>query len=371
MIKGLLLCEYPTLHGGEQSLLSTLPGIRAGGITPVVVCPAAGPLADALRAEGIEIAPFSTLADDGRKLPQNHLREELARLIKYRRPAILHANSLSMGRLSGPVALELAVPSIAHLRDIIKLSAQAVADLNCHCRLLAVSQAVRNFHIAGGLDPTKICVLYNGVDLDLFCPRTSTGFLQAELKLPPHAQLAAVIGQIGPRKGQDIFVQAAIEVSKRLPEVHFLIIGQRFSNKAESLDFEAALHAAAAGQLIGRLHFLGFRRNMELIYPELTLVVHPARQEPLGRVLLEAAATGAAIIATDVGGTTEIFPPYSHAALLIPPNDPQKLSTAMKELLTDPHNRDQYKKAARCRATEAFDIRMAISALLEHYRAVV
>jgi glycosyltransferase involved in cell wall biosynthesis len=371
MSEVLLLCEYATLSGGEQSMLATLPGMWAAGINPIVACPAEGILAEALRAEGVEIAPFSTFTSDGQKLSQKQLREELARLIKHRRPGILHANSLSMGRLSGPVAVELGVPSITHLRDVIRLSRQAQADLNCHRSLLAVSKAVRNFLVAGGLDSTKTCVLYNGVDLDLFCPRAPSGFLHAELGLSPQAALAGVIGQIGLRKGQDIFVQAAIEVSKKLAEVHFLIIGERFSEKAESRDFETALHDAVTGTLHGRLHFLGYRRHMELIYPELTLVVHPARQEPLGRVLLEAAAAGRAVIATDVGGTGEIFPPQREAALLVPPNDPEKLATGMMELLNDPDRRHRYQLGARRRAEEDFDIKTAVVRLLEHYQALL
>jgi len=367
----LLLCEYPMLGGGEQSMLSALPGIRASGITPIVACPSEGILADELRSTGIEIVPFTTFFSKGQKRPQSESREELARLLKNRRPAIIHANSLSMGRLSGPVALELGIPSISHLRDIINLSMQAVSDLNCHRRLLAVSHAVRNFHVTGGLDAAKTYVLYNGADLDLYRPRTPTGFLHSELGLPTQAPLVAVIGQIGPRKGQDIFAQAAIEVSEHLPDVHFLIIGERFSNKAESLDFESALHNAANGPLLGRLHFLGYRRHMELIYPEITLVVHPARQEPLGRVLLEAAAAGTAVIATNVGGTAEIFPIGSDAALVIPPNDPKKLAAAMLELLNDPLRRDRLKKAARRRAQEAIDIKMTVPKLLAHYQALL
>ena len=46
----LLLCEYPTLNGGERSMLATLDGVRAAGFTPVVMAPPAGPLADALAA---------------------------------------------------------------------------------------------------------------------------------------------------------------------------------------------------------------------------------------------------------------------------------------------------------------------------------
>ena len=63
--------------------------------------------------------------------------------------------------------------------------------------------------------------------------------------------------------------------------------------------------------------------------------MHPARQEPLGRVLLEAAAAGVAVVATDVGGTPEIFPPDSESARLVPPDDAAALAAAMLELLDD------------------------------------
>ena len=139
-----LLCEYPTLNGGERSMLATLDGLRAAGFAPAVMAPPDGPLADALGGRGVETLPFQCRAADGTRLPQGRLREELAEVLRRRRPALLHANSLAMGRLSGPVAAELQLPSIAHLRDIVKLSAQAVADLNCHARLLAVSQATRS-----------------------------------------------------------------------------------------------------------------------------------------------------------------------------------------------------------------------------------
>jgi glycosyltransferase involved in cell wall biosynthesis len=364
----LLLCEFPTLNGGERSMLATLPGIRAAGFAPAVACPVEGPLADALRAEGVEIAPFSTFDGDGRKRSQPELREELATLLVRRRPAILHANSLSMGRLSGPVAAALRTPSIAHLRDIMNLSPQAAADLNCHRRLLAVSRAVKDFHTLGGLQGEIIFVLHNGIDLTQFRPRPATGFLHAELAIPHGSPLVAVVGQIGLRKGQDVFVRAAAEVHRQQPDVHFLVIGERFSDKAESRAFEAALHTT---DVIGRLHFLGFRHDMERIFPELALLVHPARQEPLGRVLIEAAATGTAVVATAVGGTPEIFPPSAEAALLVSPDDPQKLAAAMLQVLGDPALRLQLQLAARRRAEAAFDIHLASAGLVEHYHSVL
>ena len=151
--------------------------------------------------------------------------------------------------------------------------------------------------------------------------------------------------------------------------MHYLIVGERNSEKAESRQFERDLRGAASGPLAGRVHFLGRRNDVGRLLGELTLLAHPARQEPLGRVLLEAAAAGVAVVATAVGGTPEIFPPGSGAARLVPPDDAAALAAAMLELLGDRELRHRLAVAARRRAEEQFDIRMTVGHLLGHYEA--
>jgi glycosyltransferase involved in cell wall biosynthesis len=214
-------------------------------------------------------------------------------------------------------------------------------------------------------------VLYNGVDLEQFRPRPATGWLHRELGIPSQSRLVAAIGQIGLRKGQDVLARAAARLAPVQPGVHWLIVGQRNSEKTESHEFEAELRQSAAGPLAGRFHLLGRRDDVDRLLGEVTLVVHPARQEPLGRVLLESAAAGVAIIATDVGGTREIFPPDSGAARLIPPDNPDALAEAMSTLLNDPPLRQRMAAAARRRAEEAFSIDRAIAGLVGHYREVL
>jgi len=351
-------------------MLATLEGVRHEGFAVTVVAPGEGLLAETLAARGVEVMPFAFRNAAGTRLPQDRLREELHRLLARRRPGVLHANSLAMGRLSGPVAAELGVPSMAHLRDIIRLSAQAVADLNCHTRLLAVSEATRQFHAACGLAVEKTHVLHNGVDLAQFQPRSALGYVHQQLGLPAEAILIGTIGQLGLRKGQDVLLEAATKLADDLPNCHYLIAGARWSEKLESRQFEARLHAAAAGKLARRVHFLGFRNDVEEILNELALLVHPARQEPLGRVLLEAAACGVAVVATEVGGTGEIFPPAADAARLVPPDDPGALAAAMLKLARDEPLRHRLAAAARRRAEAAFDARQASAALVKHYREV-
>jgi glycosyltransferase involved in cell wall biosynthesis len=363
------LFEYPTLHGGERSLLATLPLLRPEGIEPMAIAPAEGALANELARSGVPLASFD-VSEDGRRLPRDVLRASLLAQLMALRPTLLHANSLSMGRLSGPVAHATGLPSIAHLRDIVGLSATAVVDLNFHTRLLAVSQATREFHIRQGVAPDRMHVCYNGVDLELFRPRPPTGWLHRQLGLPDDAVLVATIGQLILRKGHDVLVHAAARVKDRLPNVHWLVIGERHSQKAEAIAYEASLHAeiAAAG-LARRFHSLGTLENVEVVLSEITLLVHPARQEPLGRVLLEAAAAGVPIIATDVGGTPEIFPNPTMARLVGANND-EALAAAMIELIESPIAREKLSLAARRRMEQRFDIRQAAEALVQHYGAV-
>ena len=365
-----ILCEYPTLSGGERSMLATLGGVRAAGFSVEVFAPPRGPLACAFAERDIEVVPFSIFDATNRRAAQSALRAELDRLLRDRRPRLLHANSLAMGRLAGPVAAELRLPSIAHLRDILRLSPQAAADLNCHTRLLAVSAATRACHVAAGLDPAKTHVLHNGVDLAQFCPRPRTGELHRELGLPADSLLVGAVGQIGLRKGFDVLARAAELLAGELPHMHYVIAGERWSDKDESRRFEAQLRAAAAGPLAGRLHLVGYRADMPRFLNELDLLAHPARQEPLGRVLLEAAAAGKPIIATDVGGTREIFPLGAGAADLVPPDDPQSLAHAIRTLMLDPARRAALSAAARRRAEDAFGSERAVAGLVRHYRDV-
>ena len=100
-------------------------------------------------------------------------------------------------------------------------------------------------------------------------------------------------------------------------------------------------------------------------------MVHTARQEPLGRVLLEAAASGVPIVATDVGGTAEIFPRESKTAILVPADDAQSVVYSTSQLLSDDDLRERLGAAARRRAETAFDIRAASAALARHYDEVL
>jgi len=261
-----------------------------------------------------------------------------------------------MGRLVGRIARQLPIPCTAHLRDIIKLNKTAISDLNGNAGLIAVSRATKQSHVEQGMLSDKVRVIYNGVDTELFRPAPATGILKQQLVLNDSAVLLANIGQICLRKGQTLLAEAAVCLAEEFPQINHLFIGQRHSQKAESVAYENALGSIfrEAG-IEQRLFRLGFREDVPLILNEVDLVVHTAHQEPLGRVLLEAASCGRAIVATKVGGTPEILADET-SALLVRPDDLEALAAAIRRMLTDRELRIRLGRQARTVAIEKFSL---------------
>ncbi len=365
----LVLCEYGSMNGGERSLLAVLDGLRTTDYRMHAAAPAVGPLTAAFAERGVPVAKLDLHDTQGRRFELSVCRERIRAVVEAVKPDLIHANSLSMSRLTGPVAEQLGLPSLGHLRDIINIPAAVIADLNRLTRLVAVSHATRDWYVAAGLDPRRTHVLYNGVDLTRFRLRPPSGYLHQELGLPPEASLVASIGQIGMRKGLLTLMAAARDVMRAAGNVHFVIVGQRYSQKQEALEYEHQVYAAADNRpLQGHVHFLGVRSDVDRLLNEFTLLAHSARQEPLGRVLLEAAAAGVPVVATDVGGTREIFPPETGSACLVPPDDAAALAAAIGRLLKDADWRAALGRSARLHAEQAFDADRAAEALGRHYR---
>lgn len=371
MIEALVLCEYPSLNGGERSMLALVEAMHSGGVRITFAAPPHGPLSGELQQREIEHIAWDVFNADGQRKSLASIREQLHQILTRKKPNILHANSLSMARISGPVASKLGLPRLGHLRDIIKLNRTAIEDINCHDRLLAVSKATRDWHVRQGLATDKTFVMYNGIDTEQFRPRSSTGCLHDELGLPAEAVIALSVGQIGLRKGTDITFEGLSHVVSEFASLHLVVVGERNSTKDEAVEFERRLKQLAdESPLRGRVHFLGRRNDVAGLLNEATLLIHSARQEPLGRVLLEAAACGVPTIASNVGGTEEILPIKTQSAFLVPPDDPIALAKAIRRILSSRPLRDRLAIAARQRATQHFNMESAAQSLLDHYLAV-
>lgn len=317
----LVVGEYGVLNGGERSFLAVAEHLIARGWRYVAAVPSDSPFESALQKIGIHNVGLTTHTADGTRLNQAELRDQIVGLVDVVQPCLLHANSLSMSRLVGPLSVK--VRSVGYLRDILKLSKKATADINQNDRVVAVSDATAQWHVDHGLDADCMVTVYNGVDSEVFCPLScaddngsalnaanvaAVDRLRQEFGFSLNDIVLLYVGQIGMRKGicdlADIFIHAAEQVTG----LKLLVVGERNSTKAEAIEYERDIHDRLNASSVGQqVKWLGRREDVADLMRLADILVHPARQEPLGRVLLEASASALPIVTTAVGGSPEIL----------------------------------------------------------------
>jgi glycosyltransferase involved in cell wall biosynthesis len=337
----------------------------------VVLAPEKGRLAWALRGVDVEHVPFSVHLNGGSPPPRPVLASRVGRVLKRQGIALLHANSLSMSFVSARAADEAGIPALGHVRDIQRLSRARIADLSNNRRVICVSRAVADSLLTQGVTSAKVVVVHNAVDTEVFRPSGPSANLRAELLLPEDAPLVASIGQICLRKGQIVLLRAFARVLKSVPDATLVILGERLSTKQESIAYEENLHAFVEEHGIeNRVRFLGYRDEIPSLLRDIDVLAHSAHQEPLGRVLLEASASGVPVVATDVGGTREIVE-HDETGYVVPAGRPGPLARMIATLLNDDRLRKRMGVMSRERAKTKFVPRDHAARIAEIYQEVL
>ncbi len=373
MIRVAYLCEFPSINGGENSLLSFLASTPEE-IEPIVLCPPAGPFADRLQQLGIASEGLQLTNANGQRKDPELISADLLAKLKSISPQIVHANSLSMSRVLGRIANEISIPCLGHVRDILKVSKKVISDLSQLSKCIAVSDATRQCYLDQGLDEQRILRIYNGIASDSSenASVMNRDGLRASLGLNSSSRLIGGVGQIGLRKGWDVLLDAVEDWLVKDPTVdpHVVIAGVRHSNKQESIEYEQALlQRGNHGPLSGRVHLVGYWTPIAQFLQEIDVLAHPAHQEPLGRVLLEAAAHRTPVVATAVGGTQEIF--GESGAVLVPKADSRAMADGLSQVLKEPEFSRCLTEEAASRAQTLFGTESHREAVLDVYRRSV
>jgi glycosyltransferase involved in cell wall biosynthesis len=371
--------------GSDIALLRTIRELDRTRYAPIVVLPNDGPLSAHLRAVGAEVhfSPMKQL----RTLPSPRYQasylaqlapavRRIRHLIRRERIALVHTNSLYC--LYGAWAARLAnCPHIWHLREIPPavpvlrpLYAQMVMRLSS--LVVAMTTACVEGLFNPDQIPGKIMVMPDGIDVVRWNPKISGCRIRHELGLPPDAPIIGFVARLDPWKGLEIFLQAAKRVSERVPTAHFLVVGD--APRGFEAYKDAMLSLASQLGLDGRVHFLGWRYQLEDI-PEvmaaLTVLCHsPLRPEPFGLVLIEAMAVGRPVVAPRAGGPADIVLDGT-TGFLVPPSDVESFADRLCLLIEDPGRAARMGAAARERVVDRYSSERFASRLAEMYSRVI
>lgn len=206
-----------------------------------------------------------------------------------------------------------------------------------------------------GIDAADTVVVPNGIS-DL--PAPSGRNVRAELGLPPGRPLALALGRLERQKGFDVLIEAA----RRMPDVTVVIAGE--GDERDSLEDLLRRHG-----LGDRVRLLGFRSDVPDLLAAADVVVFPSRFEGSPLSVIECMATGAAIVATRVGGVPELVDDGAHA-LLVPPENPAELVEAVLRVVREPELGAELGARARERQQAEFGIEAMLDRLSELYAAL-
>jgi glycosyltransferase involved in cell wall biosynthesis len=196
--------------------------------------------------------------------------------------------------------------------------------------ITAVAQELARDFRARGLDhPDGIHVTRGGTDLSRFLPRPRDPAWRAHWHIPPDAVLLGAAGRLVPEKAYEIFVRAAVRISREGSDAHFVIAGG--GPLREFL--EAEIERAGIGP---RFHLVGFEHDVPFFLSQIDVFVLSSRFEGFPIALIEALASGLPSIATPVGGVPELL--GTDGGLIVAPESEEELAAAMRTML-DPKTR--------------------------------
>ena len=305
-----------------------------------------------------------------------------ARALRRARPDVVHCHSMFSPALAGILSRRLAGHPV-----IVKpmcggeatsiagkpLGRRRLAMLGCQVsRFVAVSREIEAELVGLGLPGERIRLIPNGVDTRLFRPAPDAAAKRAlrhELGLPD-GPLFLFAGRIARQKRLPLLLEAWRDAGPALSGATLLVAG---ANRATPTRHQAGASDAAdvPAALLDQpgVRFLGHVADMPRHLRAADAFVLPSAAEGLSNALLEACASGLAVVATRIGGTEDVLRD-GESGLLFEPDDAAALRGALVGLAEDGELRRRLGAAAARTVRDRYDIRQTAAALMAEYAAL-
>jgi len=339
------------------------------------VSPTEGDMTYYARQLGVEPVVIPGLGREISLLSDLRALFALIGLIRRERPDIVHTHTAKAGLLGRLAAWLCGVPVILHTFHghvfhgyfgPLKTHAFIILEQMAACvtaMILTISPRLREdlieYRIA---PPARIRVVPLGLDLTaLAVAKGQAGGLRRELGLGKASPLVGIVGRLVAIKNHEMFLAAASHVAKSVRDGHFVIVG----------DGERRPHLERMVEVQGlrdRVHFLGWRRDLPVVYADLDMLVLCSRNEGTPVSLIEAMAAGVPVVSTAVGGVPDLLQ-GGDLGILVASGDELALAEAIISGLKQPDHRRI--KRAKAHALNQFGAERVIDDLRHLYRELL
>lgn len=193
-------------------------------------------------------------------------------------------------------------------------------------KIIVVSNATMRYVLSLGADPEKIELLYNGVDLERFKPLTGVkDAVREKLGISKNAVVVITVRRLVYKNGVDTLIDSAKIAIKKNPRLVFLAVGEG----PDFAEVKARIEQLGIGNSFRLMGFVS-DEDLPVYYNAADFFVLPSKSgEGLPLVALEAMACGLPVIATKVGGISEVI--MEGYGKIVPPDNPDALAEAVLE----------------------------------------
>lgn len=335
-------------RGGQRQVYLLARGQREAGDEPLVAAYPDAPLIKRLRSAGVAASSVRMRADWD-VVAARRLRA----LIRAWNPDVVHAHdarghALALAALFGRRDIPLVVT-----RRVTFVPKGRLKYGRRVARFIAISRAVRDAMVLGGVDPSRVEVVYSGVPapsgMDARDWRQERGW-------KPEDVLLGVVGAMTSEKGIHVLADIANAVSSDVASrVRLVLLG----GKATGADTIGRFEAYRAG----------FVYDPHRAMAGLDVLLHPSSAEGLGTALIDAMALRVPPIAFATGGIPELVVD-GETGVLVPPGDVAAFARAIERLVTDSTLRESLARAGPSRAAE-FSVERMMSGTRAVYESVL
>jgi glycogen(starch) synthase len=271
------------------------------------------------------------------------------------KPMVLTVHSTEVGRAQG-----LRSPDSFSI-DGIEWWATYEAD-----RVIVCSQSMKNeicghFHLPWD----KVDVIPNAIDPTQYQTSADTAHVRQRYGVGWGEKMILCVGRLVPQKGIEYFIRAIPTIARRYPEAKFIIVGEGWSR-----DFLEA-EARSTGQR-NKITFTGFISDKEVVnlMTSADVLVVPSIYEPFGIVALEGMATSVPVVASQVGGLSEIIE-HDRTGIFVYPRSPQSIAWGIDRVLSDPDHAEWLAENAKAKLRKAYSWEAVAMRTVEVYRKLV